>query len=181
MYGFGAVFVPISIFFVMFCIVRGKGVSHRILVLFASLLCAVLIICFGGQAILTLFDMGWRCTPFNTMLFLAAMLFIATLCFGMRELSVLKGSSSIEFGCGFISMLFAIAITLFSLFVYFHLLSWHDGLTTYNDQTIIYANDQHGGSCDWRYYTHINDLVHGAEILQESGWIGNPPHNYHNP
>lgn len=174
MYASGVVFVPISIFSVMFCIARGKGVSHGILILFASLLGAVLITCFGGQAILTHFDMGWRCTPFNTMLFLAAMLFIATLCFGMRELSVIKGSSSIEFGCGLISMLFAIVITLFSLFVYFHFFSWHDGFTTYNDQTIIYANDQHGGSCSWRYYNHINDLVHGAEITQY-GWHGAPP------
>lgn len=171
---FGAVLIAISIISVILCLIRGKGASHKKLVFFVSLLVIVAIICFGGQAALTLFGMGWRCTPFNIMLMLCAIFFIATLWCGVRELIVLKDANPIMVGCGLISMLLVIAITLISAFFYFQLSSWHDGLTTYNDQTIVYANDQHGGSCSWRYYNHINSLVHGAEITIY-GWHGNPP------
>ena len=177
-YFLSAVLGAISIIWVFFCIVSGKGISHKMLVFFTSLLCVLAMICFGGEVVLNHFGMGWRCTPFNIMLILCVILFTVILCFGMRELMVLENANPIMVGCGFISMVLAVSIILITAFGYFYLSSWHDGLTTYNDQTIVYANDQHGGSCDWRYYTHINDLVHGVEILQEDGWIGKPPRNY---
>ena len=172
------VLVAMSIFSVVLCLIRGRGASHKILVCFAALLGTMLLICFGGNAVLSLFGMGWRCTPFNIMLMLCAVFFIAILCCGVWGLIVLKDVNPVMVGCGCISTVLSIVLTLFLTFDYFWLSSWHDGLTTYNDQTIVYSNDQHGGSCDWRYYTHINDLVHGVEILQEDGWIGNPPRNY---
>lgn len=179
-YIFSPILGVISMIGVVFCIVRGKGISHKILVFFTSLLCVAAILCFGGNAILSMFGMGWRCTPFNIMLMLCALFFIAILCYSIWELIVLEDANPVMVGCGCISMVLSIVMILMLTFAYFHLSSWHDGLTTYNDQTIVYANDQHGGSCDWRYYTHINGLVHGAEILQEDSWIGNPPH-YFNP
>lgn len=177
---FVAILVAMSIFSVVLCLIRGKGASHKMLVIFTSMLVVMAIVCFGGHFVLSYFDMGWRCTPFNTMLFLCSILFIVMLGFGMKELSILEDDNPAIVWCGCISMLLVIIITLFSTFFYFQLSSWHDGLTTYNNQTIVYANDQHGGSCAWQYYTHINDLVHGVEILQEDGWIGNPPH-FFNP
>ena len=173
-----AALVVISVSSIIFCIVRGRGASHRMLIFSVSLLGVVAMICLGGEVVLNHFGMGWRCTPFNTMLSLGFILFIVILCFSMFsicEFIDLKNVNRIMVGCGFTSMLLVIFITLISAFFYFHAFSWHDGLTTYNDQTIVYANDQHGGSCDWRYYTHINDLIHGVEILQEDGWHGNPP------
>ena len=177
-YIFSAIIVAISIIGVIFCIVRGKGISHKILVFFTSLLCVAAMLCFAGNAMLSIFGMGWRCTPFNTMLNLCFVLIISILLCGVKELISLKDTNPALIGCGVTSMFLAIFITLMSAFLYFTGFSWHDGLTTYNDQTIVYSNDQHGGSCAWRYYTHINDLVHGVEILQEVGWIGNPPHFY---
>ena len=173
-----AALVVISVSSIIFCIVRGRGASHRMLIFSVSLLGVVAMICFGGEVVLSHFGMGWRCTPFNIMLILCVILFTVILCFVTRELLVLEDANPIMVGSGFISMLLAISIILLTTFGYFFLSSWHDGLTTYNDQTIVYANDQHGGSCAWRYYTHVNDLVHGAEILQEDDWIGNPPRNY---
>lgn len=177
-YFFGAIVVAISIIGVIFCIVRGKGISHKILVFSTSLLCVVAMLCFGGNAILSMFGMGWRCTPFNTMLMLCAILSIIILCCCTCEFVRIKNTNIVLTGCGCISMALVVNLIVISAVGYFHLSSWHDGLSTYNDQTIVYANDQHGGSCSWRYYTHINDLVHGVEILQEVGWIGNPPHFY---
>ena len=177
-YIFFAILGMISIISVIFCIVRGKGISHKMLIFVVSLLGVVAMICLGGNAILSMLGMGWRCKPFNTMLNLCFVLVVYVLLCGIWELISLKDTNPALIGCGVTSIFLAIFITLMSAFFYFNAFSWRDGLTTYNDQTIVYANDQHGGSCDWRYYTHINDLVHGVEILQEDGWIGNPPRNY---
>ena len=172
---YAVVLVAMSIFSIVLCLIRGRGASHKMLVCFASLLGAMFLICFGGNAVLSLFGMGWRCTPFNIMLMLYAVFFIATLCCGVWELLVLKDAHPIMVRCGCISMVSSIVMILMLTLAYFQLSSWHDGLTTYNDQTIVYANDQHGGSCSWRYYDHINHLVHGEEITTLYGWRGNPP------
>ena len=71
-YVFGVALIVISVFSIIFCCIRGRGVSHKKLVLFASLLTVMLLICFGGNAILSFFGMGWRCTPFNNMLLLCS-------------------------------------------------------------------------------------------------------------
>ncbi|MDE7244738.1 MAG: hypothetical protein K2O18_12300 [Oscillospiraceae bacterium] len=171
---FVAVLIAMSVFSIIFCCFRGRGASHKKLVFFASLLSVMVLVCFGGNAILSIFDMGWRCTPFNNMLLLCSVLFIPTLWYGMKEFIVLKDTNHILIGTGFISMLLVLIMIPVVLFFYFLFFSWHDGLTAYNDQTIVYANDMHGGSCSWRYYTHINSLVHGIEITQD-GWWGHPP------
>ena len=175
---FVAILVTISIS-VISCIVRGK-VDKR-LVLFSSMLSLVAMVCFGGQVVLNLFGMGWRCTPFNIMLMLCAILSIIILCCCIGDLFHSENTNIALTGFGFISMVLVISFIVIYAFAYFHLASWHDGLTTYNDQTIVYANDQHGGSCAWQYYTHINDLVHGVEILQEGSWRGNPPRLWPEP
>lgn len=174
LYIFNAILTVISIILILFCIIRRKGASHNGLVFFTFLLCLVVTICFGGEAVLARFDMGWRCTPFNTMLILGAILFIIILGFGMKEFSALKDTNPTIVWCGYISISLVIIMTLLSLFFYFQFSSWHDGLTTYNNQIIVYANDQHGGSSSWRYYSHVNSLVHGIEITQD-GWWGYPP------
>ena len=173
-YIFIAVLVAPTAFSVIFCVVRGKGVSHKMLIFFASMLGVTAIVCFGGEAILAHFDMGWRCTPFNTMLMLCTVFFTAMLLCSARQLIVLKDVDHIIVECELIAMFVVIVVTLLLTFYYFHLSSWHDGLSIYNNQTIVYANDQHGGSCSWRYYTHINSLVHGEEI-ERDGWFGTPP------
>ena len=72
-------------------------------------------------------------------------------------------------------MLLVLIMIPIVLFFYFQFFSWNDGLTTYNGQTIVYSNDMHGGSCAYRYYAHVNNLVHGIEITQNGLW-GHPPH-----
>ena len=171
---FVAILVTISIS-VISCIVRRKGTSHKRLVLFSSMLGLVAMVCFGGQVVLNLFSMGWRCTPFNIMLMLCAILSIIILCCCIGDLFRSENTNIVSIVCGFIPMVLVVNFIVIYAVGYFHHSSWHDGLTTYNDQTIVYANDQHGGSCSWRYYNHINSLVHGVEILQEDSWIGNPP------
>ena len=99
-----------------------------------------------------------------------------TLWYGMKELRVLKDTNHILIGTGFISMLLVLIMIPVVLFFYFQFFSWHDKLSSYNGQTIVCSNDMHGGSCSWRYYTHINDFIHGVEITQD-GWWGSPPQN----
>ena len=67
-YVFIAVLIAISIISVIYCIVRGKGISHKMLIFVVSLLGVVAMICLGGNVILSMLGMGWRCKPFNTML-----------------------------------------------------------------------------------------------------------------
>lgn len=171
---FVAILVTISIS-VISCIVRGKGASHKRLVLFSSILGLVAMVCFGGQVVLNLFGMGWRCTPFNIMLMLCAILSIIILCCCIGDLFRFANTNIVLSACGCISMALVLNFIVIYAVGYFHLSSWNDGLSTYNDQTIVYANDQHGGSCSWRYYNHINSLVHGEEITTMYGWHGNPP------
>lgn len=175
----GIAIIVISVFYIVYCIIRGRGTWHKKLVCFASLLGMMILICFGGNAILSLFGMGWRCTPFNAMLFLGAIFFIITLWYSMQELIVLKNANPTIVRCGIISMLLVIIITLAAVFLYFTLSSWcwYDDLTTYNEQTIVYATNGHGSFGSWRYYTHINDLVHGEQVLQD-GWRGVPPRSF---
>ena len=176
-YIFSAIVVAISIIGVIFCIVRGKGISHKILIFFTALLCAVAMFCFGGNAILSMFGMGWRCEPFNTMLHLCFVLIIPILLCGVKGLISLKDTNPAFIGCGVTSMFLAIFITLLLSSFYFTSFSWSDGLTAYDDQTIVYKTNGHGSFGSWHYYTHINGLVHGIEITQD-GWHGVPPRSF---
>lgn len=169
-YVFGVVLGVISVFSIIFCCFRGKGASHKKLVLFTSLLSVMVLICFGGNAILSFWGMGWRCTPFNNMLLLCSVLSIPTLWYAMKESITLKDTNSILVGTGFASMLLVLIMIPIVLFFYFQFFSWNDGLTTYDGQTIVYSNDMHGGSCAYRYYAHVNNLVHGVEITQDGWW-----------
>ena len=178
-YIFSAILGAISIIWAIFCIVRGKGISHKILVFFTSLLCVVAMLCFGGNAILSMFGMGWRCKPFNTMLQLCFVLVALLLLCGIWELLSLKDTNPALVGCGIISISLALIVILISSFFYFQATSWSDGLTVYEDQTIVYKTNGHGSFGSWHYYTHINDLVHGIEITQD-GWHGAPPRSFRN-
>ena len=166
-YFWGAILAVISIILVFFCIVHGKGISHKILIFFTSLLCVVAMVCFGGSAVLSIFDMGWRCTPFNTMLGLCSVLFISVLLCGIWQLIHLENRNHTLIGCGVCSMLLAIVIIPLSAFGYWFGSSWSDDLIEYDDQTIIYASNGNGSVGERRYYIHINNLVHGVEITQK--------------
>ena len=177
-YFWGAILAVISIILVIFCIVRGKGTSHKILIFFTSLLCVVAMVCFGGNAILSMFGMGWRCTPFNTMVGLCFVLFIPILLCSIWQLIHLEGRNHTLIGCGVISMLLALVVIPMCSLIYFFDTSLSDNFTEYDGQTIVYASNGHGsyGSV-WHYYTPINDLVHGTEITQD-GWHGVRPWDY---
>lgn len=174
MYILIAALVAISVFSVVFCILRGRGASHKKLVFSVSMLGAMAMVCFGGEAILNHFNMGWRCTPFNTMLNLCVILLIITLWQCMNELCLVENINPTLIVSGVFSMLLVILMTVILAFGYFAAFSWDDGLS-YDGQMIVCANNGHGSSGSWRYYTHINGLVHGVEITQY-GWRGNPPH-----
>ena len=136
-YIFGAIVVAISIIGVIFCIVRGKGILHKILVFFISLLCVVAMLCFGGNAILSMFGMGWRCEPFNIMVYLCFLLVVPVLLFGIWELISLKDTNPALIRCGIISISLALIVISISSLLYFQFTSWGDGLTVYDNKTII--------------------------------------------
>lgn len=165
----------ISVAAVILGLLRGRGVPRKKLLRSVFLLGGAALICFGGGAVLAQFDMGWRCAPFNIMLFLCVVLFAIMLWRCMNVLRLLENTNSVLRGCGLISLALVLVVTLTWTAFYFQLSSWRDKLYPYNGQMIVCANDMHGGSCSWRYYTHINSLVHGAEIEHNGSWWGAPP------
>lgn len=174
-YIFSSIPAIISIIGVIYCVVHGKGISHKILVCFASLWCLVFLVCFGGNVVLSFFDMGWHCTPFNTMLKLCCVLSIPTLLCGIKVLFSIKVSDWRYEAIGVISMALALIVIPISSGLYFEFTSCDDSFTEYENQTILVASNGHGSyGYIWHYYIPINDLVHGAEITQD-GWHGVRP------
>lgn len=151
-------------------LMRGSGKPRKRLLRSVLLLGGAALVCFGGEAVLAQFDMGWRCGPFNLMLFLCVVLFVVMVWRCLNVLSLLENTRSVLQTAGFISLTLVIGITLAYTAAYFCLLSWKDDLVPHNGQTIVYANDIHGGSGARRYFTHINSLVHGAEIEHDGLW-----------
>jgi hypothetical protein len=156
-------------------LIQGSGEPRKKLARSVLLLGALALLCFGGEFALSRMGMGWRCTPFNLMLFLCAVLLAVTLWRCMNVLSLLEGTRSVIQASGFVSLALVLMITLVGTPLYFLLFSWHDKLAPHNEQMIVCANDMHGGSGSWRYYAHINNLVHGEEIERHDGWYGTPP------
>lgn len=172
------VLAVISIAAVVLGLVRGTGEPWKKLVRSVLLLGGAALVCFGGEFVLSRMGMGWRCGPYNLMLFLCIVLFVIMLWRCMNVLSLQENTHSALKGLqtsGFISLVLVMGITLAYTAAYFLLLSWHDDLAPHNGEMIVCANDMHGGSGSWRYYAHINDLVHGAEIEHEGRWHGAPP------
>lgn len=169
-----AILAVISAAAVVLGLIQGSGEPRKKLARSVLLLGTLALLCFGGEFALSRMGMGWRCTPFNIMLFLCAVLFVVTMWRGMNALSLLEGTRSVIQASGFVAMVLVMGITLAWAAGYFTLLSWHDKLAPHNGEMIVCANDMHGGSGSWRYYAHINDLVHGEEI-EHDGWWGTPP------
>lgn len=174
-YAFTVSLAVISVAAVVLGLSRGRGIPRKRLLRSVLLLGGAALICFGGAASLAQFDMGWRCAPFNIMLFLCAVLFVITLWRCINVLALLEKTHSVIQAFGFVSLVLVLVITLAWTAVYFHLFSWKDEISPYNGQMIVCANDMHGGSGAWRYYTHINNLIHGAEIVHDGSWWGPPP------
>ena len=154
-----AILAVISAAAVVLGLIRGSGEPRKKLARSVLTLGALALLCFGGEFVLSRMGMGWRCTPFNVMLFLCAVL-----------LSLLEGTRSVIQASGFVSLALVLVITLAGTPLYFLLFSWHDKLAPHNEQMIVCANDMHGGSGSWRYYAHINGLVHGEEIEHDGPW-----------
>ena len=165
-----AVLALISVAAVVLSLARGTGEPRKKPVRSVLLLGGAALVCFGGEFALSRMGMGWLCTPFNIMLFLCAVLFVVTMWRGMNALSLLEGTRSVIQASGFVALALVLVITLAGTPLYFLLFSWHDKLAPHNEQMIVCANDMHGGSGSWRYYAHINDLVHGEEIEHDGPW-----------
>ena len=167
-YLWGAVLAVISIILAIFCIIRGKGASHKILIFFTSLLCVVAMVCFGGEVVLNHFDMGWRCTPFNTMVGLCFVLSVPILLCSIWQLINIEGMNHTMIRCGVVSMLLALLVIPMCSFLYFAGTSLEDCCYEKDGQTIVAVSNGHGSYASVRRsYLPINDLVHGAEITQD--------------
>ena len=177
-YLWGSILAVISIILAIFCIIRGKGTSHKILIFFTSLLCVVAMVCFGGEVVLNHFDMGWRCTPFNTMVGLCFVLSIPILLCSIWQLINIESMNHTLIGCGVVSMLLALLVIPMCSLLYFTGTSLNDYCYENEGQTIVAASNGHGSYASVRrYYLPINDLVHGTEITQDV-WHGVRPWDY---
>lgn len=158
------VLAAISAAAIALALIRGTGTPRKKLMRSVLLLSAAALLCFGGEFMLSRMGMGWRCTPFNIMLFLCVILLVVTLWRCMNALTLLENTRSIFQACGLVSLVLVMGITLAYTAGYFCFLSWHDRVEPCDGQTIVYANDMHGGSGAHRYYAHINSLVHGEDL-----------------
>ena len=93
-------------------LIRGSGEPRKKLARSVLTLGALALLCFGGEFALSRMGMGWRCTPFNLMLFLCAVLLAVTLWRCMNVLSLLEGTRSVIQASGFVSLALVLVITL---------------------------------------------------------------------
>ncbi|MDE6590454.1 MAG: hypothetical protein K2K53_08975 [Oscillospiraceae bacterium] len=160
----------ISVVAVVLGLLWGRGVPRKKLLRSVLLLVGAALICFGSEAALEQFGMGWRCTPFNIMMFLCLALFTAMLLRCMNVFRHLENTHWAVQASGRVLLVLLVLILVIKLFwVYagFRLGSWYDSLEPFNGQMIVCARDVHGGSGAWYYYAHINSIVHGTQFARD--------------
>lgn len=154
-------------------LVWGKGEPRKKLLHSVLMLVGAAVFCFGSQAVLELFDMGWRCTPFNVMMFLCLALFAVML---FRCMNVFRDDHGRVVWPVRIVLGVILLMKLMVVYIGFHLGGWYDNLVPYNGEMIVCASNSHGGSGAGYFFAHINSLIHGAEIPPEVsaswGWWG---------
>lgn len=176
MYVLLAVAAVISVAVVVLGLLRGKGTPRKKLLRSVLLLGGVALICFGGEAALAQFDMGWRCAPYNAMLVVCFVLFLVVLWRCVKVLAF--GENTHPAIQASVMSTLTLVLVMVSVWggAYFSLSRWNDFLALYDGQMIVCANDCNGGSGAWRYYDHINSIVHGGEIADYSSRRGVPSH-----
>jgi len=171
-----AVLAVISVVAVVLGLLRGKGTPRKKLLRSVLLLGGVALVCFGGEAVLAQFGMGWRCAPYNAMLVLCFVLLIVVLWRCMNALTLLENTDPAIRMSVMFSLTMALVVASALVAVGFHLSKWNDFLAPYDEQMIVCANNCNGGSGAWRYYAHINSIVHGGEIASDGSRWGVPSH-----
>lgn len=130
-------------------------------------LSAVLLVRFGGGAVLALFDMGWRCGPRYAMdailviLFIVAMYHCTTV---LEQLASVHPSKSVAYHLGAIVLMLTMFILPCASFIHYTMFSWHDWVETKNGYTIVRESNGHGSMGEVRCFLPINGLVHGTAL-----------------
>lgn len=146
-------------------LVRGTGEERRQLLCTAIPMAAVLLLRYGGEWILSLNGMGWRCTPRNVMSMLGVILAAVTVWRWMRVLSLKTLREGLLYLCG-AAALCALCVVVFT----FSLDVWRDETVTRGGQTMVRASSQNGGSGEVQCFAPVNSLVHGEKL--EFDWYG---------
>lgn len=140
-------------------LIRGTGTERRQMLLTAIPLAAVLLLRYGGEWVLALNGMGWRCTPRNVMSGFGAVLLAVTVWQWMKGLSLKNVRQALLYLCGAVALC-ALCVVVFT----FSLDVWRDEVVVRDGQTMVRASNRNGGSGDVRCFAPVNSLVHGEEL-----------------
>ena len=130
------------------------------------LLGGLILLRFVGGTVLSLFGMGWRCTPRYTMNFLICILGIVcvALCLGAIQLPQEKPLffSTLVCTCSILSMFMSVLLVML-LLLGMSLDKLNEHVYTVGGQTIVYEGTSNGGVVR-RFYLPVNSLIHGEEL-----------------
>ncbi|MCI8537793.1 MAG: hypothetical protein HFF18_03905 [Oscillospiraceae bacterium] len=169
-------FVEITFLFALCCtavmalalsprVVRGTGTERKQLLSSAVPMTAVLLLRYGGEWVLSLNGMGWRCTPGNVMSMLGIALLAVTVWRWMKGLNLKNLWEVLLYLCG-AAALCAVCVGAFT----FSLDVWRDEVVVRDGQTMVKASNRNGGSGEVRCFVPINGLVRGEEL--DFDWYG---------
>ena len=135
------------------------------------LLITVLLVRFGGNMVLSLFEMGWRCLPRNMMDLLWVSFLLALLIQGMQVLAERWESRpercAVVALCGF-ALLISIAI---GSMIHWRYMVWDDWSSEQNGQQIVVEKQRSPGSIGARRcYRYVNQIVHGERLIYQWEW-----------
>lgn len=138
---------------------RGTGAERKQMLFTAVPMAVVLLVRFGGEWVLSLNGMGWRCTPRNVMSMLGVLLLAVTVWRWMKGMSLRNVREALLYLCG-AAALCAVCVTMFT----FSLDVWRDEVVVREGQTMVRASNRNGGSGEVRCFVPVNGLVHGEEL-----------------
>jgi len=158
----------------IFCLVRSSGPERKKLLRTALLLGAVALLRFGGEAVLSWMDMGWRCTPRYVLDFMFGALLLITVYRCKRALGPLESRFSSHPTVYWSSQL-ALAVAMFLIpvsMVVFSMDNLSEEVVVRDGQEMVREFKINGGAVS-RCYAPVNGLVHGVEL--DYDWYGVQP------
>lgn len=154
-----------------------KEIPKKVLSLPAVLLAATLLLRFGGEWVLSLAGMGWRCMPRNIMNLAWMVLLILAAWRLLRDMPPpSKRSTSRPWvrlceNALVCAAAAAILVTTLLIIPVYSQTYWDEWVLIQDGQSIVIASNGHGTVGERKAFLPINGLIHGKEL--EYDWLSN--------
>ena len=156
----------------LFSLKRGTDPARKRLLWSLLLLGGMLLLRFGGNYVLSMFDMGWRLVPREFMSFLCLALLVLSVFFCAQTLALPQEDTprhSLAYLGSLLSMFLATSF-VFLLMCGLSMDRLNESTVTMEGQALIRESKLNGGAVR-RFYLPVNFLVHGQEL--EYNWETN--------